>query len=312
MYNLDSKKAVLATAEEVLAVLELQAAGYTKLTIPAPLQVDLEQKRSEVQKLRNEVLELEKHKAEFETNDESQLTHEVDITLAEVLKRDDVELLVDLLNASQLTTTPRLRRKLLINTGNNPETYQLSGVNANEFSRLLIYRLNRLGQTEVFERLLDEIARYLPPSLTDRVLRLRHRLETNTKSENFEVELDTLPISSTSEVSEYTETLAAKVMETHINFLDGVGKCFQKTVPSGLDDEYVKAVEKLLNELEFRAYESKWSLELQDILFESLCLVGELASTVKQHPNEARSKEFYRTARQLGRVLTRVHWRDSR
>ncbi len=45
----------LNMARRVLAHLEKQAAGYTALTIPAPLQIELEDKRSEVDRLEAEV-----------------------------------------------------------------------------------------------------------------------------------------------------------------------------------------------------------------------------------------------------------------
>lgn len=41
----------LATARRALAILEKQASGYTSLTIPAHLQLELEDKRAEVAKL---------------------------------------------------------------------------------------------------------------------------------------------------------------------------------------------------------------------------------------------------------------------
>lgn len=46
--SLDDLQPLLETARQTLIVLETQAAGYTVLTIPAPLQIQLEAKRQEV------------------------------------------------------------------------------------------------------------------------------------------------------------------------------------------------------------------------------------------------------------------------
>ena len=45
----------LTTAQKVLNVLEEQAAGFTSLTIPAHLKVELEEKRQEVANLREQL-----------------------------------------------------------------------------------------------------------------------------------------------------------------------------------------------------------------------------------------------------------------
>ena len=48
MSERESIEQTLHQARSVLAVLEVQAAGYTNLTIPAHLKVELDQKRQEV------------------------------------------------------------------------------------------------------------------------------------------------------------------------------------------------------------------------------------------------------------------------
>ena len=47
----EQKRAALETARRSLAILEQRAAGYTSLTMPAHLQIELEDKRKEVEKL---------------------------------------------------------------------------------------------------------------------------------------------------------------------------------------------------------------------------------------------------------------------
>lgn len=54
----DSLRAQLAMAEKVLAVYEEQAAGYTTLTIPAQLAVNLEEQREKVDRLRAQLATL--------------------------------------------------------------------------------------------------------------------------------------------------------------------------------------------------------------------------------------------------------------
>ncbi len=48
-------KCALETAKRVLATLEAQAAGYTSLTIPVSLKIELEDKRKEVAKLKSDL-----------------------------------------------------------------------------------------------------------------------------------------------------------------------------------------------------------------------------------------------------------------
>lgn len=55
----DSLRAQLEMAEKTLAVYETQAAGYTTLTIPAPLAVNLEEQREKVARLRAQLAALE-------------------------------------------------------------------------------------------------------------------------------------------------------------------------------------------------------------------------------------------------------------
>jgi tetratricopeptide (TPR) repeat protein len=52
---------MLSTAQMILAVLEQQAAGYTNLTIPAHLKVELEKKRQEVASLEARLSQLQGH-----------------------------------------------------------------------------------------------------------------------------------------------------------------------------------------------------------------------------------------------------------
>lgn len=55
----DSLRAQLDMAEKILAVYEEQAAGYTRLTIPAHLAVNLEEQREKVARLREQLAALE-------------------------------------------------------------------------------------------------------------------------------------------------------------------------------------------------------------------------------------------------------------
>jgi len=55
----DSLRAQLEMAEKTLFVYERQAAGYTTLTIPAPLAVNLEEQREKVTRLRAQLAALE-------------------------------------------------------------------------------------------------------------------------------------------------------------------------------------------------------------------------------------------------------------
>lgn len=53
--SISHRKKALETARRALAILEKQAAGYTSLTIPAKLQIELEDKHKEVAQLENEL-----------------------------------------------------------------------------------------------------------------------------------------------------------------------------------------------------------------------------------------------------------------
>lgn len=55
MHDTETLATVLAMARRALAILEEQAAGYTALTIPAHLQIELEAKRREVAELEAQV-----------------------------------------------------------------------------------------------------------------------------------------------------------------------------------------------------------------------------------------------------------------
>ena len=54
----DTLTRALARARRTLAILEEQAAGYTSLTIPAHLKLELEDKRREVQELERRLQEV--------------------------------------------------------------------------------------------------------------------------------------------------------------------------------------------------------------------------------------------------------------
>ena len=55
MENLDIIASALSRARQALAVLETQAAGYTALTIPAHLVIELDEKRKEIARLETQV-----------------------------------------------------------------------------------------------------------------------------------------------------------------------------------------------------------------------------------------------------------------
>ena len=59
---------MLTTAKKVLTVLEQQAAGYTSLTIPASLKVQLEEKRQEVTSLEARLAQLQAGKSTAATD----------------------------------------------------------------------------------------------------------------------------------------------------------------------------------------------------------------------------------------------------
>lgn len=55
--SFQNQSATLDVAQRALAILEQQAAGYTSLTIPVHLQIQLEDKRKEVAALENQVIQ---------------------------------------------------------------------------------------------------------------------------------------------------------------------------------------------------------------------------------------------------------------
>jgi hypothetical protein len=304
--RLETLTQVLKVAKEVLAVLERQAKEYTASTIPAYLQVELENKRKEVESLVDRISVLD---TEFNNKDESLPSPEQTHPQADALTQEGFQLLVGLLSASQKIATSRQRRDLILQIDGNPEEYQLSGVSSDEFAKSLVHHLNKIEHIEVLERLVDVVAVYLPPSLTDRILAVRKILSDLPEKHNQSNDLQKMPIPTLEEIQKYIASLHHRTIESHAHLLEGIGYYFQKTDPSELEDGYIEVVEKLLSQLEFRASESKWPVELREITLDALCLSGEMASSIKKRPNELRGKAFYKAARELGKVLNLVHWR---
>jgi hypothetical protein len=71
MSELGAKRQQLEVARQTLSTLEMQAAGYTALTMPAHLQTELEGKRKEVAELEEEVKRLRKSKPSAKTPPQS-------------------------------------------------------------------------------------------------------------------------------------------------------------------------------------------------------------------------------------------------
>ena len=306
--KLETLQQVLKVANEVLAVLERQAKEFSTSEIPAYLQVELENKKKEIAGLEERISVLEtgsNNKGQVFSASE-QIPPRVD-----VLTPEGVQLLADLLLASQAVSTSRQRRDLLLQIDQNPEQYQLSGISSDEFAISLVHHLNRVELVEVLERLVDVIAAYLPPSLTDRVLKVRKLLNEVPESQSQNHNRQKMRIPTLEEIQKHFMALDNKTIKSHVRILEGIGYYFQKTDPSDLEEDYIKVVEKLLSQLEFRASESKWPVELREITLDALCLCGELVSSIKKRPNEARGKAFYKSARELGKVLNLVHWRSA-
>ena len=59
MANRSELEQILSTAKMILTVLETQAAGYTNLTIPAHLKVQLDEKRQEVESIKARLAQLQ-------------------------------------------------------------------------------------------------------------------------------------------------------------------------------------------------------------------------------------------------------------
>ena len=107
-----------------------------------------------------------------------------------------------------------------------------------------------------------------------------------------------------SDLQKQIEKTKGQPIAAYEPLLSHLADYFMSTLPSNLDDAYILAIEQLLNELYLRAHEEAWPTNLQEALLETVSMAGELGYIIKKRPfGKQRTKEFFRTVKQLGTLL---------
>jgi len=105
------------------------------------------------------------------------------------------------------------------------------------------------------------------------------------------------------EIRELRQTLAVRSVKDRRELLHGVGIYFEVTLPSNLNDDCILETEVLLNDLYLQADEEGWSAERSESIEKALSKAGALCDEIKRRPDEPRSELFFKTAKELGKVL---------